>query len=137
MLRSDFYIASEHHSSALHAIKRLDPREFITHQWNTHFAFVPQESVQIAETLADALGAWRWSSEVDEEGNIVEIGFEGEKLGHDYILFEAIAPFVREGSSIQIAGEDGRIWRWFFSEGGLQEHEGEVIFRSVSGSSRG
>ena len=44
-----------------------------------------------------------------------EIYFDGEKLGDDAILFEAIAPYVKKGSFIEMNGEDGCIWQWQFN----------------------
>ena len=131
MFDAEFFIAKEHRRAALEAIQKLDIRKVYPNTRNEDFAFVHRLECDQAKTLEEALRAWRWFAEIDDEDNIVEIGFEGEKLGHELVLFEAIAPFVREGSSIQMAGDDGRIWRWFFSVGGVEEQEGEVIFRSA------
>ena len=42
----------------------------------------------------------------DEEGNLSDIVFTGEKAGNEDELFETIAPFVEAGSSISFYGED-------------------------------
>ena len=50
----------------------------------------------------------------DEEGNLSDIVFTGEKAGNEDELFETIAPFVEAGSSISFYGEDNSIWRYCF-----------------------
>jgi hypothetical protein len=59
---------------------------------------------------------WRWDVCEDENGNVNKIDFTGDKLGDDKILFDAIAPFVDEGSFIKIIGENNFVWTWFFNE---------------------
>jgi len=67
-----------------------------------------------SKTLKEALESWAWKPEFDEEGNIVAISFEGNKSGSELELFQAIAPFVKAGSFIEMGGEDGAIWRFQF-----------------------
>jgi len=47
--------------------------------------------------------------------------FEREKIGQEDLLFDAIAPWVREGSYIEMSGEDDAMWRWVFRGGGCHE----------------
>jgi hypothetical protein len=70
---------------------------------------------------AEAAAAWRWYLEEDSKGNVVGIQFNGEKLGDDNILFEALGPFVQKGSFIQMQGEDGTMWRWTFNGTDMRE----------------
>ena len=74
-----------------------------------------------AENLMDAMEAWRWEVEIDEKGNISGVEFMGEKLGDDKVLFDAIAPFVKDGSYIEMQGGDGEMWRWVFKDGKCEE----------------
>ena len=78
--------------------------------------------------VADIFRCWRWNIELDKHGNIVGIGFEGEKLGDDEVFFKAIAPFVKHDSFIEMCGEDHAMWRWKFSNGKLREIYPEVIW---------
>jgi len=48
------------------------------------------------------------------EPNVIGIKFEGENNGSDKEIFEVIAPYVEEGSYIEMCGEEGEIWRWVF-----------------------
>jgi hypothetical protein len=79
-------------------------------------------------TLEEILEEWRWEAEVDEEGNITDIQFAGEKYGDEEALFSALAPFVDSGSFIEMVGEEGDHWRWCFTEGTLVEEIGSVVF---------
>jgi hypothetical protein len=72
------------------------------------------EDFHLKNTLSEILHEWRWEIEHGEEGGVIGIQFEGEKLGDDEQLFDAIAPFVEEGSYIEMMGEDGTRWRWEF-----------------------
>ena len=68
------------------------------------------------QTLEDALHAWRWVAEFNENGDIWHLYFRGDKSGHDLDFFKVLAPFVRDESYIIMRGEDGEMWRWFFKD---------------------
>jgi len=122
---SEFSIKKENFEKALAAIKALANEtgkmgggSSSGERW---FAWTTTNEYVEAETLTDALEAWRWEPDFDEEGNINNIYFNGEKLGDDTVLFKAITPFVEEGSFIEMSGEDGSIWRWVFEDGTCHE----------------
>jgi hypothetical protein len=129
---SYFHINKENKEKALEAIKKLIEHVdklgggFVSNNGirTNHYAWVDMNFVN-AETLTEAMKCWRWSLE-NEEGNIVNIQFEGEKLGDDEILFEAIAPFVEKGSYIEMRGEDGTHWRWIFDGEHCKEKTGRL-----------
>lgn len=123
-----FRMSSDRFAEALMAIKALAGKETIHDGSGTHFSWVDTEKVTGAETLEEALRAWRWNPDQNGEGDIVGIWFEGEKLGDDGVLFEAIAPFVELGSYIQMIGDDDSIWRWRFDGSHVREVTGRVVF---------
>ena len=126
---SKFEVVDE--EKALEAIKALASRESEMQggsfpsgeRW---FSWVNTPEFLKAGSFAEAMRAWRW--EYGDEGFGNYIKFAGEKLGLDDILFEAIAPYVRAGSFIEMEGEDGYIWRWSFDGKGVEEKEGKVVF---------
>lgn len=128
---SEFKIKSENKAKALEAIKalatqtsRMGGGSSTGERW---FAWVPTEDFVKATTLPEAMGAWRWSVSEDEKtGDIIDIGFNGEKLGDDEILLEAIAPYVEPGSYIEIEGEEGALWRWLFDGVWLEEKNAKI-----------
>jgi hypothetical protein len=126
-----FFVKAENKPAALAAIKALAGKETIhdgVNQQNHHFSWVTTSKFLEADSLEEAMGAWRWTAYEDPNGNIDSIAFEGEKAGDDTVLFEAIAPFVEHGSYIMMEGEDGYIWRWMFTDGAVEEEEGPITF---------
>ena len=113
--RYEFFIPKSKKAAALKAIKALAGKE--THRYSgSHYAWVDTKDFTTAKTLEKAVKAWRWYLEVDDKtGDVVGIGFEGEKLGDDDVLFRALGPFVKKGSFIQMSGEDDCAWRWCFN----------------------
>jgi len=117
-------------SLALTAIKSLHGRETCGRSDEMHFMWINESASFLnAATLDEALFAWRWPvTDVDEDGNIVELEFRGEKYGDEDLLFAAIAPFVEPNSEIRMAGEDGTLWRWLFADGKVQKEFGRLVF---------
>jgi hypothetical protein len=92
------------------------------------YSWVTTDEFLDATTVFDAIKAWRWEVAKDIEGNIDAIDFYGEKLGDDKVLFDAIAPWVKDDSYIQMSGEDGSVWRWVFSEGKCTEQNAKLVW---------
>lgn len=111
---SKFEIKKENFDKALKAIKALAGEETITDGSGRHFSWVSTGEFLNASNLYWAIRAWRWDTKVDDLGNICDIAFIGEKSGDDEFLLNALAPFVEPGSFIEMRGEDGARWRWFF-----------------------
>ena len=60
-------------------------------------------------------------SKLDDDGNITSLSFYGDKLSYDEgEMFKIVAPYVEDGSYIEMHGEDGAQWRWAFSGGDCQ-----------------
>ena len=74
------------------------------------------------------LREWRWAPELNDDGDIIALYFEGEKLGDDVLLWQAIAPAVADGSFLEMVGEDGCIWRWWFDGTACDEQSSTVTF---------
>ena len=122
-------IEKRHFPQALAAIWALKGRETTGLVGFQHFMWINNSDDFLnAETLKDALKIWRWGYETDDQGNIDELEFLGEKLGNEDILFEAIAPYVSTGSEIRAASEEGIVWRWRFHEGQVVKENGRIIF---------
>jgi hypothetical protein len=99
----------------------------------THtFAWVDTEEFSNAKTIEEVFSTWRWDLELGKSG-VEGISFNGEKLGDDKILFDAIAPFVKPGSYLEIEGEDGLLWRWTFDGRNCTEIEACVNWEDYMG----
>lgn len=121
--QSKFHIKSENKNKALEAIKTLVGKgKCEDSEWNSftqrrivtefHFYWVKDNDYKNASTLEKALKAWRWKSGNNDNDDIKELIFEGEKYGDDLILFNVIAPFVENHSCIKMRGEDGELFEW-------------------------
>lgn len=133
---SSFRIKAENRAKALQAIKDLASRVDEGgggsysggRKTESYFSWVTTSEFSEARTLEAAMWAWRWQIEGEEGGDVDSIMFEGEKLGDDIFLLRAIAPYVEAGSFIEMQGEDGALWRWYFDGTGCTEQEGRVSF---------
>lgn len=93
------------------------------------FSYTDPDEMRAALSAGDieaVFAAWRWRVERSEDGGIADIEFEGENMGDDEKMWEAIAPFVEEGSFVQMTGAEGE-WRWSFKGGSL--HWDEPFYR--------
>lgn len=124
-----FSMTKEDAEKALQAIKDLAGKE----TYGDHFSWVDTKRFLEAKTFKEATEAWRWSAEEDKEGNINGLWFQGDKSGDEDTLFDAIAPFVKEGSFIEMSGEDSTYWRWKFTGGKCIEVYGHVVFDDEEG----
>lgn len=80
-------------------------------------SWVNKKRINSCKTFVEALSECRWEYYKDDSS----LWFDGEKLGNDYELFCAIAPYVEDDSYIEMSGEDGCIWRWVFKNGKCKE----------------
>ena len=95
-----------------------------------HYAWMNGTSLEAGtcSSFEQAMRDWRYPVETDDNGNVIDINFSGEKLGDEDQLWSAIAPFVTAGSYIAMMGEDGSHWRWFFDGATATEHVGTVSY---------
>lgn len=112
--------------AAFKSVQALHGSETIGDSGGRHFFRVDYDLHEIND-FAEMLRAWRWELELDG-GEVVGISFQGEKLGDDHVLFNAIAPWVEKGSYIQMQGEDGMIWRWVFDGKKCVEKSAKISF---------
>ena len=121
-----FVIKAKNVPAALEAIRSLAKQ---THKgsggsWSggkvlsKNFAWVNTEEIANAKNIQEAFETWRWTVDLnDETGDVCSIYFDGEKMGDEDHLFNAVAPYVESGCYIEMSGEDGAIWRWSFDGG--------------------
>ena len=114
----EFFLAAEDFDSAIAAAKTIGSAA--THDYVLEFRNL--------ENLEEILSAWRFQAEFDETGNITELWFTGENAGDQEVILTAIAPWVGDGSYLQIAGEDGSQWRYQFSDGQMETKQASINF---------
>jgi len=126
---SKFFIAAKDKPMALQAIRYLRYTENSTGSGRhskhgktvRHFSWVDTSTFDDINTLEGMLEEWGWLTSMKITNDIVDICFNREKLGDETILFEAIAPYVKHGSYIQMQGEEGSLWRWVFKNGQFEQ----------------
>lgn len=116
---TDFVLAAAHKDDALAAVKAMP---------SGHCAWMNMEERRRCKTLEEALREWCYDPEMDDGGNIVGFDFTGEKIGDEELMFRAIAPFVKDGSYIEMHGEDGARWRWKFINGQMKEISARIVW---------
>ena len=120
-----FFIPQESINDAYQAIKSLKGQETVKDSRGRHFYWVDYNFDKLP-TFDAIMKAWRWSPEYDSAGNVTRLSFTGEKSGDDLVLFNAIAPFVQDGSYIEMLGEDGDRWRWIFQDNKCEEKHARI-----------
>ena len=133
---ADFKLKAGKEKLALQAIKGMVEKvdthgggfssgpDGVTH----HYSWINTSDLVNAKTFKEAMDAWRWNVQYDKDNQIEDIWWEGEKLGDDCQLFDAIAPYVEEGSYIEMMGEDGSIWRWAFDGKKMIEQDAQITW---------
>lgn len=116
---SEFSIKKENINEALKAVKRMPTKEYswVSKSWKT------------LSSLEEVMYEWRYGITHDDEGNIDGIHFSGEKIGDEIELFNALGPFVEEGSYLEMSGEDGSIWRWSFDGKRCKEISPQITWK--------
>lgn len=143
-----FHIKGENMAGAIAAIKALDGKEAEMGASggvyrggaceSKHYSWVRNGFSERHSTLEGLLKEWGWYPEINHDPNgsgaeweAFGINFEREKIGDEQILFNAIAPFVEPGSYIEMVGEDGTIWRWYFDGKECHEQTGSANFKGI------
>lgn len=111
MAQSSFRIDAACLAPALNALKTLTASNKSIRDWRLHAN---------ERALFEALEAFGWIVEVAPDGSICTIGYESDKMGFEEEVLAAIAPWVDEGSFIEMVGEDSERWRWVFSQKSVQ-----------------
>lgn len=120
MTESNFVIKKENFQQALNSLKQVFvPEKMTTYDCiygkkYPHFKWVRTESVLDSRTLIEALSKIRYNPVINDEGDIVNVEFCGEKYGDENIFFSSIAKLVEPNSFLKFRGEDGAEWIWLF-----------------------
>lgn len=102
-----FFVPASNVQSMIEAIHNLDN--------GSDYSWVNMSFLSKSNDIVEIFQCWRWRIELDQDtGDIVDIFFDGEKMGDDEVLLKAIAPFVKANSFIEMNGEDNAMWRWHF-----------------------
>ncbi len=104
-IEESFYIKKENFNNVLQALQKECPEGIIKRHKN---------DFKDCRTIFEAFDERCWNIEINEDGDIDSIFFEGEKAYNDLEFFNTFAQFVEKGSYIEMSGEDC-MWRWVFN----------------------
>jgi hypothetical protein len=94
----------------------------------TWFSWTDTKRLQETQTIEDVIKQFGWEPETDNDGNIVDLYFDHDKMGQEDLLFDTIAPCVRAGSYLDMEGEEGDLWRWYFDGEQMLDQTGKVTY---------
>lgn len=115
-----FFIAAADKPAAMEAVKAA-----CRGLWTSSDGSDPVEAVT---SFAEVMAVMDWFvSEDPVMGDIIGVYFEKKPCGDEKVV-TAIAPFVREGSMIEVADDECRHWRWKFTAGGAIRQAGRIVY---------
>lgn len=123
MTESKFAIKKENFDKALQALKAVFIPEnmtcynYIGDKQNPHFSWVNTKPVLESTKIGSALEEIRYIPTYNDNGDICDVEFTGEKSGDEKVFFKALAPYVESGSYLCFKGEDENTWKWIFDNG--------------------
>lgn len=129
MTESKFTIKKENFENALKSLKavfvpeNMNCYDYINGKKYHHFSWVNTRTVLESINIVEALEEIRYAPQFDQDSNICNVEFIGEKYGDEQIFFDALVPYVENGSYLCFKGEDGDTWRWIFNDGSVQLEE--------------
>lgn len=132
-----FFIAKENFAHIIEAGQKLLSNVFEKGSGGSYrdgialeknYSWVDNKELAKADTVEKLFKAWRWSAIFNENGDIIAVEFDGEKLGDDEFFFQEIAPWVKAGSYVEMLGEDGDRWRWVFNDGKCKEKKAKIVW---------
>lgn len=112
---AEFYIKADDVPQALTALQK----------WGANVNF---DEMKNAKDFSEAMWIYGFQVEFDKNGNCTDILFEYDKLRGQDELLAVIAPYVAEGSFLQMIGEDDAMWRWVFRNGALGEISAKIVW---------
>ena len=91
------------------------------------FSWMSPDYPSKCKDLRQILEELGFEVEEDDAGNITYLRYDS-KTGQEVLFLSALAPFVRDGSTIDWQGEEGEHFRHEFSGGRLMHRAGRVVW---------
>lgn len=87
--------------------------------------------------IQDAFDCVGWWPAVDANGNVCGLSFnDGGCEDDDEDLFDAIAPYVEAGSTLEMRNEDGCFWTWYFDGKTCTKYDAVIRYPGLPDHSR-
>jgi hypothetical protein len=113
-------------------LKSSDPRpEGFDYHPSRWFSWVDADYHITCKTLDDVLKEFRFETMYDNDGNLINLHFDC-KVGDEVFLLTAIAPYFKDGSSLEWRGEEGETWKYIFENGKIREQQGVIVWEDIN-----
>ena len=96
--------------------------------------FIPKKGVDAIgrPKLFEEQSGWKFFE--NDSGDIIEIYFVADKpMQEDIEFLKGIAPHTKDGSYVELFGEDGLRWRWVIDSGKVWEQQPEIKWKAFRG----
>lgn len=138
LIKGEVIIPASSAEAALAAVRELDRRDDLKTGWSRddagvehhHWAFTNRDDVRAAQTLVDALRAFRFEPMTELDGELYGVELQGgtRNAGDELHLWTALASFVEPGGEMIWLGEDDVLTRWSFDGRSLTVSAGRMVF---------
>ena len=91
-------------------------------------SWVNQDTCAKEDDFKTLMSECQWDIEIDGNGTVIGITYNGEKCGDQEQVLKVLAPYVKNRSWIEMQGEDGEVWRYAFYKGTFEEVQGVVKY---------
>jgi len=103
-----------------------DPVEGERYRRDKWFSWMSPNYPETCKNMFEILQELGFYWNLDEEGNVINIGYDYNKTGNEEYFLCCFAGFVADGSEIEFKGEDESYWKFVFKNGKMTRYDGEV-----------
>lgn len=118
-----FLLKNENEEKAFESLK-----EFAISDKIKQLRWIQESDILDAENFEEAMENCCFDVYRDTKDGFGRIRFNAEYYDKYDLLLEAISPYVEDGSYIEMFGEDGNMWRWYFNNGKLETKYPKIIW---------
>lgn len=129
-ISADVFIASSDTKSAFETVKSALCDEHARRGGSEkRLSWINKDDLAATGSFAELMEECRWRPTFDELGNVTELTFIGEKLGEERLIFEFLAPFVKDGSVVEFVsdGYSTNVKHTYRFQDGKVDYESEGI----------
>lgn len=109
MKECKFFIKKENIEKAFNTLRDYAKTKI---EKKERLSWIDLHSVAYSETLTEALESCDFDILYNDNGDVYDVDYISEKLGDHDVILNVIAPYIEDGSYLEMYGEDGDIWRW-------------------------
>ena len=109
MKECEFFIKKENIDKAFNTLREYAKTKIENKE---SLSWIDLHGIAYSETLTEALESCDFDVLYNDNGDVYDVDWISEKLGDHDVILNVIAPYIEDGSYLEMYGEDGDIWRW-------------------------